>query len=162
MMPNGLNVDWQAVQEAVSFSAIAQVAILYLVIYSILKAAKGTRFGQALMGVGIIAVTAIIIRKELLIPIICFVFLIESVSVLGQNFIAKKGNRIGKKFRFVNRAPIHDAFRLKPEQLTQLRNMDKIMLKWPKSSFHENKVTARFWILTIILASFAIMTLKIR
>lgn len=111
---------------------------------------------------GIIAVIAVIIHKELLIPIICFVFLIESVSVLGQNFIAKKGNRIGKKYRFVNRAPIHDAFRLKPEQLTQLRGMDKIMLKWPRSSFHENKVTARFWILTIILASFAIMTLKIR
>lgn len=111
---------------------------------------------------GIIAVIAVIIHKELLIPIICFVFLIESVSVLGQNFIAKKGNRIGKKFRFVNRAPIHDAFRLKPEQLAQLRTMDKIMLKWPRSSFHENKVTARFWILTIILASFAIMTLKIR
>ena len=111
---------------------------------------------------GIIAVIAVIIHKELLIPIICFVFLIESISVLGQNFIARKGNRIGKKFRFVNRAPIHDAFRLKPEQLSQLRAMDKIMLKWPKSSFHENKVTARFWILTIILASFAIMTLKIR
>ncbi len=111
---------------------------------------------------GIIAVIAVIIHKELLIPIICFVFLIESVSVLGQNFIARKGNRIGKKFRFVNRAPIHDAFRLKPEQLTQLRSMDKIMLKWPRSSFHENKVTARFWILTIILAAFAIMTLKIR
>ena len=111
---------------------------------------------------GIIAVVAVIIHKELLIPIICFVFLIESVSVLGQNFIARKGNRIGKKFRFVNRAPIHDAFRLKPEQLSQLRKMDKIMLKWPRSSFHENKVTARFWILTIILASFAIMTLKIR
>lgn len=111
---------------------------------------------------GIIAVIAVIIHKELLIPIICFVFLIESISVLGQNFIARKGNRIGKKFRFVNRAPIHDAFRLKPEQLVQLRNMDKIMLKWPRSSFHENKVTARFWILTIILASFAIMTLKIR
>lgn len=111
---------------------------------------------------GIIAVIAVIIHKELLIPIICFVFLVESISVLGQNFIAKKGNRIGKKFRFVNRAPIHDAFRLKPEQLSQLRAMDKIMLKWPKSSFHENKVTARFWILTIILASFAIMTLKIR
>ena len=40
--------------------------------------------------------------------------------------------------------------------------MDKILLKWPKSSFHENKVTARFWIVTIILASFAIMTLKVR
>ncbi len=111
---------------------------------------------------GIIAVIAVIIHKELLIPIICFVFLIESVSVLGQNYVARKGNRIGKKFRFVNRAPIHDAFRLKPEQKAQLLKMDKIMLKWPRSSFHENKVTARFWILTIILASFAIMTLKIR
>ena len=111
---------------------------------------------------GIIAVFAIIIRKELLIPIICFVFLAESVSVLGQNFIAKRGNAQGRKFRFVNRAPIHDAFRLKPEQLAQLRTMDRIMLKWPRSSFHENKVTARFWIVTIILASFAIMTLKIR
>lgn len=111
---------------------------------------------------GIIAVFAIIIHKELLIPIICFVFLIESVSVLGQNFIAKKGNAIGKKYRFVSRAPIHDSFRLKPEQLTQLKAMDKVLLKWPRSSFHENKVTARFWILTIILASFAVMTLKIR
>lgn len=111
---------------------------------------------------GIIAVIAVIIHKELLIPILCFVFLVESVSVLGQNFVARKGNAIGKKFRFVNRAPIHDAFRLKPEQLAQLRSMDKIMLKWPRSSFHENKVTARFWILTIILAAFAIMTLKIR
>lgn len=111
---------------------------------------------------GIIAVIAIIIHKELLLPIICFVFLAESVSVLGQNMIARRGNRIGKKFRFVNRAPIHDAFRLKPDQLAQLKTMDKIMLKWPRSSFHENKVTARFWILTIILASFAIMTLKIR
>ena len=111
---------------------------------------------------GIIGVMAVIIHKELLLPILCFVFLIESVSVLGQNFIARKGNAIGRKYRFVNRAPIHDAFRLKPEQLTQLRQMDKIMLKWPRSSFHENKVTARFWILTIILAAFAIMTLKIR
>ena len=102
------------------------------------------------------------IRKELLLPIICFVFLIESVSVLGQNFVARKGNAIGKKYRFVTRAPIHDAFRLKPEQLVQLRSMDKILLKWPRSSFHENKVTARFWIVTIILASFAIMTLKVR
>lgn len=111
---------------------------------------------------GIIGVIAIIIHKELLLPIICFVFLIESVSVMGQTFIARRGNRIGKKFRFVNRAPIHDAFRLKPEQLAQLKTMDKILLKWPRSSFHENKVTARFWILTIILVSFAIMTLKIR
>lgn len=111
---------------------------------------------------GIIAVTAIIIHKELLIPIICFVFLAESVSVLGQNFIAKRGNARGEKWRFVNRAPIHDAFRLKPEQIKQLSQMQRILLKWPRSTFHENKVTARFWIVTIILAAFAIMTLKIR
>jgi len=111
---------------------------------------------------GIIAVIAIIIRKELLLPIICFVFLIESISVMGQTFIAKKGNAIGKKYRFVNRAPIHDAFRMTLKQKSALKDMDKIMLKWPGSTFHENKVTARFWIVTIILASFAIMTLKIR
>lgn len=111
---------------------------------------------------GIIAVIAIIIRKELLLPIICFVFLIESISVMGQTFVAKKGNAIGKKYRFVNRAPIHDAFRLKTEQLADLAKLDKVLLKWPKSTFVENKVTVRFWIVTIILASFAIMTLKIR
>lgn len=111
---------------------------------------------------GIIAVLAIIIRKELLLPLICFVFLIESISVMGQNFVARRGNAQGRKFRFVCRAPIHDAFRLKPEQLAGLRQMDRIWLKWPRSSFHENKVTVRFWILTIILASFAVMTLKIR
>jgi len=111
---------------------------------------------------GIIAVMAVIIRKELLLPIICFVFVIESISVMGQKYVARKGNAIGKKYRFVNRAPIHDSFRLKREQIVDLRSMDKIIIKWPKSSFHENKVTARFWIITIILASFAIMTLKVR
>ncbi len=111
---------------------------------------------------GIIAVMAIIIRKELLLPIICFIFLIESISSLGQTFVARRGNSIGKKYRFVNRAPIHEAFRLNNKQLNDLLTMDKILLKWPKSSFHENKVTARFWIVTLILASFAIMTLKIR
>lgn len=111
---------------------------------------------------GIIAVIAIIIRKELLLPIICFVFLIESISVMGQTFVAKRGNAIGKKYRFVNRAPIHDAFRLKTDQVADLAKLDKVLLKWPKSTFVENKVTVRFWIVTIILASFAIMTLKIR
>lgn len=111
---------------------------------------------------GVIAVIAIIIRKELLLPIICFVFLIESISVMGQTFVAKKGNAIGKKHRFVNRAPIHDAFRLTKKQNLELNSLDKVWMKWPRSMFHENKVTARFWIVTIILASFAVMTLKIR
>lgn len=111
---------------------------------------------------GVIAVFAVIIHKELLLPLLCFVFLIESISVMGQNIVARKGNAIGKKYRFVCRAPIHDAFRLGPAQLAQLRTMDKILMKWPRSSFHENKVTTRFWILTIILAASAILTLKIR
>ena len=46
-----MNWDW------ISFSAVAQVTILYFVIYAILKAAKGSKFGQALMGVGILAAT---------------------------------------------------------------------------------------------------------
>ena len=49
--------NWDWIRNAVSVSAVIQVLILYLVIYAILKAARGTRFGQALMGVGIIAAT---------------------------------------------------------------------------------------------------------
>ena len=48
-------IDWRAIWDSVSPSAIAQIAILYVVIYSILRSAKGSRFGQALMGVGILA-----------------------------------------------------------------------------------------------------------
>ena len=50
-----MNLDWHAIWDSVSVSAIVQVAILYVVIYTILKYAKGSRFGQALMGVGVLA-----------------------------------------------------------------------------------------------------------
>ena len=50
-----MNIDWHAIWDSVSVSAVVQVAILYAVIYTILKYAKGSRFGQALMGVGILA-----------------------------------------------------------------------------------------------------------
>ena len=108
---------------------------------------------------GIIAVTAIIIHKELLIPIICFVFLIESISVLLQTNVAKMGNRRGEKWRVIKRAPIHDTFRIKPEDLAKDL---KIFLNWPKGCWLESKVTIRFWIVTIIMAALAIVTLKIR
>lgn len=108
---------------------------------------------------GIIAVTAIIIHKELLIPIICFVFLIESISVLLQTNVAKMGNRRGEKWRVIKRAPIHDTFRVKPEDLAKDL---KIFLNWPKGCWLESKVTIRFWIVTIIMAALAIVTLKIR
>lgn len=108
---------------------------------------------------GIIAVTAVIIHKELLIPLICFVFLCESVSVLLQTNVARMGNRRGQKWRVFKRAPIHDAFRVLPGQLApDLR----ILWRWPKGTWLESKITTRFWIITILTASLAIITLKIR
>ena len=66
---------------------------------------------------GIIGVTAIIIHKELLLPLLCFVFLMESISVLLQTNYAKMGNKRGLKWRVFKRAPLHDTFRVKPGQL---------------------------------------------
>lgn len=108
---------------------------------------------------GIIAVTAVIIHKELLIPILCFVFLMESVSVLLQVNVAKWGNRHGRKLRVFKRAPLHDTFRVKPGQLAP---DVKVFLNWPKGCWLESKITVRFWIVTIIMAALAIITLKIR
>lgn len=106
---------------------------------------------------GIIAVTAIIIHKELLIPVICFVFLIESISVLLQTSVARRGNKVGEKWRVVKKAPIHDTFRA-----GQLPSDFKVWLNWPKGQWLESKITTRFWITTIIMAALAIVTLKIR
>lgn len=108
---------------------------------------------------GIIAVTAVIIHKELLIPILCFVFLMESLSVLLQVNVAKWGNKRGKKLRVFKRAPLHDTFRVKPGQLAP---DVKVFLNWPKGCWLESKITIRFWIVTIIMAALAIITLKIR
>jgi phospho-N-acetylmuramoyl-pentapeptide-transferase len=108
---------------------------------------------------GIIAVTAVIIHKELLLPLICFVFVVESVSVLLQTNVAKMGNKRGQKWRVFKRAPIHDAFRIKPGQLSPDL---KIFLNWPKGCWLESKITTRFWIITILMAALAIVTLKIR
>lgn len=108
---------------------------------------------------GIIAVTAIIIHKELLIPILCFVFLMESISVLLQTNVAKMGNKRGEKWRVIKRAPLHDTFRVKPGQLAPDL---KILLNWPNGCWLESKITTRFWITSIIMAALAIVTLKIR
>ena len=99
---------------------------------------------------GIIAVTAIIIHKELLIPVICLVFVMESISVLLQTNIAKMGNKRGKKWRVFKRAPIHDSFRIKPGQLSPEL---KIFFNWPSGCWLESKITTRFWIVTILMAT---------
>lgn len=108
---------------------------------------------------GIIAVTAIIIHKELLIPILCFIFFMESISVMLQTSVAKYGNKRGKKLRVFKRAPIHDTFRVKPGQLADDL---QIFLNWPRGCWLESKITTRFWIVTVLLAALAIITLKIR
>lgn len=108
---------------------------------------------------GVIAVIAIIIHKELLLPLLCFVFLMESISVILQTSYAKRGNKRGEKWRVFKRAPIHDAFRVKPGQIP---SNFKVLLNWPNGCWLESKITTRFWIVTIILAALTIVTLKIR
>ena len=107
---------------------------------------------------GVIAVTAIIIHKELLIPILCGVFLVESISVILQVAYAKHGNKKGLKLRVFKRAPIHDHFRVLP---SQLQEGFKYLITRPREALHENMITSRFWIITIILAAITIITLKV-
>lgn len=108
---------------------------------------------------GIIAVTAIIIHKELLLPILCGIFFVESLSVILQVYYYKLGKRRGVKQRIFKRTPIHDNFRT---QDSQLDPDCKYLLRRPKGVTHESKITIRFWIATIILAALTIITLKMR
>lgn len=92
---------------------------------------------------GIIAVFAIAIRKELLIPILCGVFIIENMSVIlqvGWFKITKK--RFGEGRRIFLMAPLHHHYQ--------------------KKGLHEAKIVARFWIVAILLAVVTIVTLKVR
>ena len=108
---------------------------------------------------GIIAVCAIIIHKELLLPILCGIFFVESLSVILQVWYYKMGKRHGVKQRIFRRTPIHDNFRTQDSQL----DADcRYVIKGPHSVVHESKITLRFWIVTIILAALTIITLKIR
>ena len=108
---------------------------------------------------GIIAVFAIIIHKELLIPILCGIFLVENLSVILQVKYFQRGKRKGRKQRVFKRAPIHDHFRT---TLAQLDPNCTYVIKNPASVFHESKITVRFWIVSIVLAAITIITLKIR
>ena len=108
---------------------------------------------------GIIAVGAIIIHKELLLPILCGIFFMESLSVIMQVYYFKLGKHKGVKQRIFKRTPIHDSFRTQDNQLDP---ECKYLIKTPHTPVHESKITIRFWIVTIILAALTIITLKIR
>lgn len=109
---------------------------------------------------GIIGVCAVIIHKELLLPILCGIFFVESLSVIIQTQWFKIMKKKGKRVRVFRATPIHDTFRRLDSELDATSTY--LLHKWPHRPFHESKITIRFWITTIILAALAIITLKIR
>ena len=109
---------------------------------------------------GIIGVCAVIIHKELLVPILCGIFLVESLSVIIQTQMFKYYKHKGKRVRVFRATPIHDNFRKLDSQLAETSK--NIFKNWPERQFHESKITVRFWITTIILAALTIITLKMR
>ncbi|MBO4574889.1 MAG: phospho-N-acetylmuramoyl-pentapeptide-transferase [Bacteroidales bacterium] len=111
---------------------------------------------------GIIAVSAVIIHKELLLPIMCGIFLLESVSVIVQRAYYKQGKKKGVRQRVWKRTPIHDHYRTSMEQVLSADPGSTVICHGPKNLYHEMKITVRFWIVTLLLVAFAILTLKIR
>ena len=92
---------------------------------------------------GIIAVLALAVRKELLIPILCGVFLIENLSVVLQvTYFKYTKKKFGQGKRIFKMAPLHHHYQ--------------------KLGYHESKIVSRFWIVAIMLAIISLVTLKIR
>lgn len=112
---------------------------------------------------GIIAVLALCIHKELLLPILCGIFLIESISVICQRFCYKLGKRRGRHSRIWKRTPIHDHYRTSMAQVLKSDPTSTVRFRGDDSRLlFETKITLRFWIISIGLAAFTILTLKIR
>ena len=106
---------------------------------------------------GIIAVFAIAIRKELLIPILCGVFFIESLSVVLQvGYFKYTKKRFGEGKRMFKMAPLHHHFQKQGNAGIQA------VFQGPIQAMPESKIVIRFWIVGIILAAITIITLKIR
>ncbi|TPG71944.1 phospho-N-acetylmuramoyl-pentapeptide-transferase [Hymenobacter nivis] len=92
---------------------------------------------------GIIAVLALIVRKELLIPILCGVFLIENLSVILQvSYFKYTKRKYGEGRRILRMSPLHHHYQ--------------------KLGYHESKIVSRFWIVGIMLAVITLVTLKLR
>lgn len=111
---------------------------------------------------GIIGVCAVIIHKELLLPILCGVFLMESVSVIVQTQVYKFMKKRGQHYRVWKRTPLHDHFRTSVDQVIKNDPTCSIFFKGSTELHHEVKIVLRFCIVTLILAAITILTLKIR
>ena len=109
--------------------------------------------GSLMIG-GVIGVCAVLIRKELLLPVLCGIFFVESLSVLIQRFYFKyTKKRTGTGKRIFKMAPLHHHF--------QKEGIEAVISK-PSRAMHEVKITTRFWIVGIILAVLSIALLKVR
>jgi phospho-N-acetylmuramoyl-pentapeptide-transferase len=108
---------------------------------------------------GIIAVIAILIHKEILLVLLCGVFVAENLSVMAQVAYYKSGKRKGIKQRLFRRAPLHHHYNIGEEKLDKECTY---LFKGPERPLHEAKITLRFWIVTIVMAVITLMTLKIR
>jgi len=103
---------------------------------------------------GIIGVSAILIRKELLLPILCGIFLVESLSVLMQRFYFKyTRKKYGEGRRIFKMTPLHHHF--------QKEGIPALISK-PERAIPEAKIVTRFWIIGLILAVSTLALLKIR
>ena len=92
---------------------------------------------------GIIAVFAVAVRKELLIPIICGIFLVENLSVMMQvSYFKYTKKKYGEGRRILKMSPLHHHYQ--------------------KLGYHESKIVTRFWIVGIMLAVLSVVTLKLR
>lgn len=103
---------------------------------------------------GIIGVSAILIRKELLLPMLCGIFFVESLSVLIQRFYFKyTRKRYGTGQRIFRMAPLHHHY----------QKIDiPAKIQWPSHPIPEAKIVTRFWLIGIILAVATLALLKVR
>ena len=103
---------------------------------------------------GIIGVSAILIRKELLLPMLCGIFFVESLSVLIQRFYFKyTRKRYGTGQRIFRMAPLHHHY----------QKIDiPAKIQWPSHPIPEAKIVTRFWLIGIILAVATLTLLKVR
>jgi phospho-N-acetylmuramoyl-pentapeptide-transferase len=98
--------------------------------------------GSLMLG-GVIATVSLIVRKELLIPILCGIFFVENLSVILQvGYFKYTKRKYGQGRRIFKMSPLHHHFQ--------------------KEGYHEAKIVLRFWIISILLAVISFVTLKIR
>jgi len=143
--------------EMVIFMAIVIGALIGFLWYNTYPAQVFMGDTGSLMLGGIIAVFSIAIRKELLIPILCGIFFVESLSVIFQTLYFKYTKyRYGKGRRILKMSPLHHHFQ-KPGD-----GSINALIQGPKQPLPEAKIVVRFWIVAALLAIAALLTLKVR